>query len=146
MHGNRRAVIRALLAVGVLTGCSGAEAPQIVRPSPGAAPVNTQVDLYPTEEPEIRFGRARIALGMDKQEVLEQIRLSRAQYDPLMDESSPERYVQQPPDDMIRSDAWTLTCPNRNSDVLGGGGGFMLKVEFHEGKVVKLSRGPILSG
>ena len=146
MHGNRRAVIWALMAVGVLTGCSGAEAPQIVQPSPGAAPVNTQVDLYPTEVPEIRFGRARIALGMDKQEVLEQIRLSRAQYDPFRDDSSNECCVGQPPDDMIRSDVWTLGCPSRNSHVLGGGGGFMLKVEFHEGKVVKLSRGPILSG
>jgi len=98
------------------------------------------------ETKEVLFGRARIAIGMTKEEVLEQIRLSREQYEPLGNEDSTELYVRQPSDDMIRSDTWNLTCPTRNSHVLGGGSGIMLGVKFRDGKVVRLTRGPWLAG
>lgn len=97
-------------------------------------------------EREVIFGRARISLGMTKVEVLEQIKLSREQYQPLEDESSSEMYIRQPGDDTIRGDVWNLACPARNSRVLGGGGGMMLGIRFREGKVVELSIGPWLAG
>jgi len=95
---------------------------------------------------EFLFGKARIAVGMTKQQVLEQIRLSRSQYKPLRDERRGELYIVQPPDDMIRLDRWNLTCPTRHSHVLGGGSGIMLVVRFCDGKVVRLTRGPWLAG
>jgi len=95
---------------------------------------------------EVAFGRARIALGMTKEQVVEQIRLSRDQYEPLEDEDSAALYVKQPSDDTIRSDTWNLTCPTRRSHALGGGSGIMLGVKFRAGKVVRLTRGPWLAG
>ena len=95
---------------------------------------------------EFRLGKAVVRVGMSKQEVLQQIRLSREQYHPLEDERSAELYVGQPSDDVIRSDTWTLTCPARNSRFLGGGSGMILKVAFEEGKVIRLVRLPWLAG
>ncbi len=95
---------------------------------------------------EFLFGQARIAVGMTKEQVLEQIRLSTSQYDPLQDERSTDLYVGHPSDDTIRSDTWYLTCPTRNSHVLGGGSGMMLGVQFRDGKVVRLTRGPWVAG
>jgi len=144
MLQNLRTVVWVLLAVSVSAGCTDRESAHTSRPFP--SPSQSHVNLPSAEETEVRFGEARIAVGMGKQEVLEQIQRSRAQYDPLRDENSPECYVGQPSDEMVRSDVWTLTCPTRNSHVLGGGSGFMLKVEFREGKVAKLERSPWLAG
>ena len=91
---------------------------------------------------EFIFGKARIAVGMTREQVLEQIRLSRSQYKPLQDEYRADLYIAYPPDEMVRSDTWNLTCPTRNSYVLGGGSGMMLSVQFRNGKVVRLVRGP----
>jgi hypothetical protein len=94
---------------------------------------------------EQAFGRARIAIGMSKEEVMGQIELSRQQYQPLQDHRSTERYIAQPSDAVVRSSQWLLTCPNRNSHVLGGGSGIILRLNFRDGKVVRIVRLPWLA-
>ena len=96
--------------------------------------------------PAQQFGRARVALGMTKQEVLEQIRLSREQYDSLEDERSAELVADQPSETMKQSDTWRLTCPTRNSRFLGGGGGIILRLKFREDRVVRIVRFPWPAG
>jgi len=92
------------------------------------------------------LGRARIAVGMSREEVLEQIDLSRRQYQPLRNENSAKLFVAQPSDDTVRSDEWLLTCPTRHSHVLGGGSGILLRLKFTDGKVVQIVRLPWLAG
>lgn len=88
---------------------------------------------------EMFFGRSRLAVGMTRQELLEQIRLSRKQYDPLEDEASHDRYVQQPPDEMVQSNGWLLTCPSRNSRFLGGGSGIILQLRFEGDRLIGIT-------
>ena len=88
------------------------------------------------------FEKARIDVGMTKQEVLAQISLSRTQYEPLKSGNDPQLYVQQPPDETIESDHWFLTCPSRNSHLLGGGSGIMLRLTFTKGRVSAIEQLP----
>ena len=92
------------------------------------------------------FGRARIAVGMPRKEVLRQIELSRSQHQPLQDEQSTELYIARPSEETVDSDQWLLTCPSRNSHVLGGGSGIILSLKFTDDKVESIRRLPWLAG
>jgi len=109
-------------------------------------PTRAAVVPMSAEKAEVRFGKARIALGMEKEDVLEQIRLSRSQYTPLSSVDSAELFVKQPSDETVESDTWMLTCPTRNSRFLGGGSGIILDVRFSKGKVVGIKELPWLAG
>ena len=95
---------------------------------------------------EIAFGRARLALGMSKGQVIEQIELSRSQYTPLQDERATELFIKPLDAEARSSDEWMLTCPSRNSHVLGGGSGIMLQIRFKDGRVVSITQLPWLAG
>jgi hypothetical protein len=93
------------------------------------------------------FGKALVAVGMTKAEVLKQIRLSRTQYKSLKtDETEPNPgcYIGQPSKDTIESNIWRLTCPSRISHFLGGGGGVILKVTYTDGIVSEIEQLPWL--
>ena len=90
------------------------------------------------------FGKARLAVGMTKVEVLAQISLSRTQYKPLKSETSAQLYVSQPSQETIEADNWFLTCPSRNAHLLGGGSGIMLQLTFTDGKVSTIEQLPWL--
>ena len=94
----------------------------------------------------MQFGQARIALGMTKAEVLQQIRLSQSQYRPLIDHESYEIFVQTPSPKEVESDRWTLICPARASPTVGGGSGIMLLVDFTDDVVVRIRELPWLAG
>jgi hypothetical protein len=83
---------------------------------------------------------------MSKDEVLEQIRLSRSQYEPLKDENSTELFIGGLSEGTTESDTWVLTCPTRNSHVLGGGSGIILKLRFLNDRVVSITELPWLAG
>lgn len=146
MRGTRRTLILMSLVFGVFTGCNGTSISPDEQTRLGAEPPISLRAPQPIEKSEIRFGRAHIALGMDKPEVLEQIRLSRAQYDPLLSDDSGELFVQQPSDETIGLDSWKLVCPTRHSHVLGGGSGIVLEVGFSKGKVAEIKQWPWLAG
>jgi hypothetical protein len=91
---------------------------------------------------ECVFGAARIALEMTRADVLEQIKLSRSQYQPLKSDTSSELYVLQPTPATVESNEWLLTCPARNSRLLGGGSGIMLRLHFKAGRLARIQRLP----
>jgi len=93
---------------------------------------------------EQKFGQARIAVGMTKKEVLEQIELSRKQYEPLFSWNSYEMFVQTPSAETVRTETWVLICPCRVR--VGGGSGIMLRLKFRDGKVVSIERLPWIMG
>ena len=135
-----RSIVGVLAIMAFLAGCTEDSPTRTPGPLKGPA-------ISPARDKPIReqaFGRARIAVGMSKEEVLEQIELSRRQYRPLRDEDSTERYVGQPSDETVRSDEWLLACPTRNSHVLGGGSGIILRLDFRDGKVARIERLPWL--
>jgi hypothetical protein len=146
MHNTTRTLIWVSIAFGMFTGCNGTGVSQDEQTRLDTEPPTRPMAPQPIDKSEIRFGQARIALGLQKVEVLEQIRLSRAQYDPLLSADSTDLFVKQPSDDAIDSDTWMLVCPTRNSHVLGGGSGIMLEVRFIEGKVFGIKQFPWLAG
>jgi len=117
-------------------------------PSHAAGPVATSHPggLQGKPKEHVVFGQARLAIGMSKDQTLDQIRRSRSQYQPLKDEQSTELFVAEPSDETIASDIWFLTCPSRNSHVLGGGGGIRLKLRFRDDRVVSIDELPWLAG
>ena len=146
MHHTRKILIWMSIVFGMFTGCDGTGISRDEQTRLDAEPRARPMALQPIDKSEIRFGQVRIAIGMNKSEVLEQIRLSRAQYDPLLSEDSGDLFVKQPSDDTIASDTWMLICPTRNSHVLGGGSGIMLEVRFSKGEVVGIKQWPWLAG
>jgi hypothetical protein len=111
-------------------------------PTPAVLPTPA---LYKVESQA--FGKARVAVGMTKAEVLKQIELSRTQYKSLKtDETDPNPgcYIGQPSEDTIESNIWQLTCPSRISHLLGGGTGMILKVTFTDGVVSEIEQLPWL--
>lgn len=91
---------------------------------------------------ECVFGAARIVLDMTKADVLKQIELSRSQYQPVKSATSSELYVLQPNPATAEGNEWLLTCPARNSHLLGGGAGIMLRLHFKEGRLARIERLP----
>jgi hypothetical protein len=83
---------------------------------------------------------------MSKDDVLAQIRLSQSQYQPLRDESSVELFIGGLIDGTIDSDTWVLGCSSRNSHVLGGGSGIILKLVFVNDRVVSITELPWVAG
>ena len=137
-----RSIVGILVVTAFLAGCTDDSSTRTLNP------LRVAPTLYMKGKPisEQAFGRARIAVGMSKEEVLEQIELSRRQYQPLQDDGSTERYIAKPSDETVWSNEWLLTCPNRNSHVLGGGSGIILRLNFRDGKVVGIVRLPWLAG
>lgn len=114
----------------------------------------------------VRVGRAIIALGMTKQQVLDEIVISQRQHDELvriterrLGAISPEEaersgvdlrktgwhFINEPdPRAAYDIDQLWLSCPAMNSRHLGDGSGFMLHLIFHDGLLAELRRGPWL--
>ena len=139
--GNSMRLISSLLIVtSIFVGCARQPAtdestsePRTRAPQPKGQSVSEQV-----------FGKARISVGMTKDEVLRQIEISRDQYQPLESDTGYELYVAQPSQETVQTDNWLLSCPARTSHLVGGGSGIMLRVEFRDGKVARLVRLPWL--
>ena len=133
----RHGFVAVFITVG-LVGCSAPISP----PEPAVRPTRLQAEGETIQSQ--KFGKARITVGMTKQEVLMQIELSRAQYTPLKSEADSQLYVSQPSEETIRSDSWSLMCPSRNSHLLGGGSGIMLRLTFTNEKVSAIEQLPWL--
>lgn len=139
-----RTVCWLILPVMMAGGCGTAHTNQVPPPSTSA---NARSEgLQGKTRERVEFGRAHLAVGMSKDEVLEQIRLSRSQYEPLKDENSTELFIGGLSEGTTESDTWVLTCPTRNSHVLGGGSGIILKLRFLNDRVVSITELPWLAG
>ena len=135
-----RSILGVLAITAFLVGCTE-DSPTRTPSPPRVAPTSY---MKGTSIGEQAFGKARIAVGMSKEEVLEQIELSGRQYQPLQDDVGPELVIARPSDEVVRSNEWLLTCPTRNSHLLGGGSGIILRLHFRDGKVVGIVRLPWL--
>lgn len=144
MRNTEKALIWLSIAFGMFAGCidTGMSHDQPTRSD--TQPPTRPMGIRGLDKSEIRFGRAHIVLGMNKEEVLEQIRLSRAQYGSPLRANSSDIFVRQPSEDTIDSDTWMLICPSLNSHLLGGGSGIMLTLRFLKGEVVEIKQLPWL--
>jgi hypothetical protein len=128
-----------LMAIVVmLIGCRGRLTPS--EPTVRVARPQIKGKSLPAQE----FGKARIAVGMTKEEVLVQIELSRSQYKDMKSNTDTQIYISQPSEETIESDSWSLMCPSRNSHLLGGGGGIVLQLTFTNGKISAIEQLPWL--
>jgi hypothetical protein len=130
------AVLAMLGSAALFAGCGSSEKAAM---APMATPAPFKADIVES----MSFGKARIAVGMTKEEVLAQIKLSREQYQPLESETA-EIFMTSPTPETIQKDTWSLMCPSRNSHMLGGGSGIMLHLEFRDNKVVSIRPSPWL--
>ena len=146
MRNTEKALIWMSIVFGMLAGCNDAGISHDQQGRSDAQPPTRPMALRGSDKSEIRFGQAHIVLGMNKEEVLEQIRLSRSQYGSPLRANSSGIFVRQPSEDTIDSDTWMLICPSRNSHLLGGGSGIMLTLRFLKGEVVEIRQWPWLAG